>query len=559
MKFFLALLAVASAELLNVKVNRKVSLQQHYLKVETSVTIKNTGDNPKSRVKLLPDPTLQSKLSSFLVYQNGASVWIDPESWEAQLSEPVAAGQTVDLKLEEVYTHVFVPLPESIKQTADQLMVYEGSLHHYSPYKIRREQISFTFPAKKIISHFPTVGAKKAGKAINFPDFKDLAANQDELFKTHYEANIQFLSTHYLFREVEVSHWGNVKVENNAEVRHRGAILDGSYSRVQYGHDGGDDASNVHWVPKLTAVLPVDSYDVYYGDQIGNISTSRMRQHHNRVEVEMRPRTPLFGGWKAEFTMRYNLPSEAALFHARSDSSRYTLKLKAIDHLYTNQVVDEVEINVVLPESAINIEIKTPAGYERGHDQLKYTYLDITGRPIIVLRAKNLAGKSLDQMLEVSYTFSAGAIYREPAMTIMFFMTIFLCVMLIVRLDFSIASDGSADVKERIAAAYQRAAEANNSRSAALDGYQLAFNRYKQTKELSLLKEPTATAKDQAESFCTAMKDIVGDCTDTDAQTNLRAAMKQASGLVEQIGKGEAGLAKIKEIDANINKIINRS
>ena len=128
-----------------------------------------------------------------------------------------------------------------------------------------------------------------------------------------------------------------------------------------------------------------------------------------------------------------------------------------------------------------------------------------------------------------------------------------------VWLDFSIASDGSADVKERIAAAYQRAAEANNSRSAALDGYQLAFNRYKQTKELSLLKEPTAKAKDQAESFCTAMKDIVEDCNDAEAQTNLRAAMKQASGLVEQIAKGEAGLGKIREIDANINKIINRS
>ena len=31
-----------------------------------------------------------------------------------------------------------------------------------------------------------------------------------------------------------------------------------------YSHDGGDDASNVHWVPKLTAILPVDSYNIYY-------------------------------------------------------------------------------------------------------------------------------------------------------------------------------------------------------------------------------------------------------------------------------------------------------
>jgi len=559
MKLYYALLPLlAQCELFNVKVHRKVSLAQHYLKVNTDVTVKNAGDKPKSRVKLLPDPNLQGKLSSFLVHQNGASVWIDPESWEAQLAEPIEAGSSVDLKLEEIYTHVFTPLPESIKQTADQLMQFEGSLHHFSPYTIRREQVTFIFPAKKILSHSPVEGGKKAGKSITYADFKDLEASQTEKFNAHYEANIQFLSTHYLFREVEVSHWGNVKVENKAEVKHRGAALDGTFSRVQYGHDGGDDASNVHWVPKLTAVLPTDSYDVYYGDAIGNISTSRMRQHHDRVEIEMRPRTPLFGGWKSDYTLRYNLPSEKALFHSRSDSSRFTLKLQAIDNLYSNQVVDEVEINIVLPEPAIDIQVKVPAGYERGHDQLKYTYLDISGRPTIVLRAKNLAGKSLDQMLEVSYTFPAGAIYREPAMTISFFLAIFLCVMLLVRLDFSIADDGSADVKARIAAAYQRAQEANNSRSAALEGYKQAFDRYKQTKELSLLKEPQAKAKKQCEAFCGSLKDIIGDCNDEKAQQELRAILKQAQGLAEQIGKGETGLAKLKEIDSNVNRMINK-
>ena len=62
------------------------------------------------------------------------------------------------------------------------------------------------------MTHSPE-GGKKTGKTVTYADFKDLEANQKELFKAHYEANIQFLSTHYLFREVEVSHWGNVKVE----------------------------------------------------------------------------------------------------------------------------------------------------------------------------------------------------------------------------------------------------------------------------------------------------------------------------------------------------------
>ena len=126
-------------------------------------------------------------------------------------------------------------------------------------------------------------------------------------------------------------------------------------------------------------------------------------------------------------------------------------------------------------------------------------------------------------------------------------------------LDFSIADDESADIKAKIAAAYQKAQEINNSRNAAFEGYKQAFDRYKQTKELSLLKEPQNKAKKQAESFCASLKDIIDDCSDAKAQADLKAAMKQASGLSEQFGKGEAGLAKIKEIDANINKLINRS
>merc|ERR1712168_595169 len=48
-----------------------------------------------------------------------------------------------------------------IKQTMDQLMTYEGSLHHYSPYAPRRESVSASFPSKKVIKYTPEENAKK--------------------------------------------------------------------------------------------------------------------------------------------------------------------------------------------------------------------------------------------------------------------------------------------------------------------------------------------------------------------------------------------------------------
>ena len=36
---------------------------------------------------------------------------------------------------------------------------------------------------------------------------------------------------------------------------------------------------------------------------LGNISTSHMRVDEDAVEVELRPRFPLFGGWQTRYTI----------------------------------------------------------------------------------------------------------------------------------------------------------------------------------------------------------------------------------------------------------------
>lgn len=66
----------------------------------------------------------------------------------------------------------------------------------------------------------------------------------------------------------------------------------------------------------LQTVLPAAARDVYYRDEIGNISTSAMRELDDMVEVELRPRFPLFGGWKTKYTIGYNVPSYQYLFNS---------------------------------------------------------------------------------------------------------------------------------------------------------------------------------------------------------------------------------------------------
>lgn len=61
-------------------------------------------------------------------------------------------------------------------------------------------------------------------------------------------------------------------------------------------------------------ILPASAQDVYYRDEIGNISTSHLQVLDDSVEVEVRPRFPLFGGWKTHYMIGYNLPSYEYLY-----------------------------------------------------------------------------------------------------------------------------------------------------------------------------------------------------------------------------------------------------
>jgi oligosaccharyltransferase complex subunit alpha (ribophorin I) len=56
---------------------------------------------------------------------------------------------------------------------------------------------------------------------------------QSEL-TVHYENNTPFLTVTRMTRVIELSHWGNIAVEETFDLIHSGAVLKGSFSRYDY-------------------------------------------------------------------------------------------------------------------------------------------------------------------------------------------------------------------------------------------------------------------------------------------------------------------------------------
>jgi oligosaccharyltransferase complex subunit alpha (ribophorin I) len=217
-------------------------------------------------------------------------------------------------------------------------------------------------------------------------------------------------------RLIEVSMWGNIAIEETIDMHHAGAKLRGSFSRYEFQREN----SGVSSVKSFKTLLPAAATDVYYRDDIGNISTSALRSLDEAVEVELRPRFPLFGGWKTHYTLGYNVPSYEYLFQK---GDQFALSMRFIDHIHDDMLVEELIVKVILPEGAKVrlrcdsnvIELSTlsvqvgklsiPYPTTRLSDELHYTYLDYHGRPIVTLQNVGYLTEKHIQDFQLEFTY----------------------------------------------------------------------------------------------------------------------------------------------------------
>ena len=85
-----------------------------------------------------------------------------------------------------------------------------------------------------------------------------------------------------------------------------------------------------------------------------------------------------------------------------------------------------------------NVDFRPPAyDVELAEHEVKLTYLDTVGRPVVVAKARNLVEEHI-QDFELHYTFERVMLLQEPLLIVLALFLFFLFVIVLVRLDFSI-------------------------------------------------------------------------------------------------------------------------
>jgi len=385
------------------------------------------------------------------------------------------AGKEITLDVETIFGHSLQPYPTHITQSEKQLVKFTGNLYFFSPYQTLT-QTSVVTCASSAIDYYTKVKPVSASdKAITYGPYENVEPFKQSELVVHYENNTPFLTVTQMTRVIELSHWGNIAVEETFDLIHSGAVLKGSFSRYDYQRN----QDGINSVKSFKTLLPASAKDVYYRDEIGNISTSHLHETDDGVELELRPRFPLFGGWKTNYYIGYNIPSYQYLFNA---GDQYALVMKFIDHVYDDQLIDQLTVKVILPEGAKNIHVKSPYPIVRESDNLHYTYLDTMGRPVITMTKKNLVEQHI-QDFELRYTFSKYMLLQEPLLIVTAFYLLFLLVIIYVRMDFAISKDEASESRMRVASLVEQAQAAHDRRSALYQSYEDAVNKFKATKD----------------------------------------------------------------------------
>ncbi|KAK2091339.1 proteasome regulatory particle base subunit [Saguinus oedipus] len=387
---------------------------------------------------------------------------------------PVALdpGAKISVIVETVYTHVLQPYPTQITQSEKQFVVFEGNHYFYSPYATKTQTMRVKLASRNVESYTKLGNPTRSEDLLDYGPFRDIPAYSQDTFKVHYENNSPFLTITSMTRVIEVSHWGNIAVEENVDLKHTGAVLKGPFSRYDYQRQPDSGISSIR-----------SFKDVYYRDEIGNVSTSHLLILDDSVEMEIRPRFPLFGGWKTHYIVGYNLPSYEYLYNL---GDQYALKMRFVDHVFDEQVIDFLTVKIILPEGAKNIEIDSPYEISRSPDELHYTYLDTFGRPVIVAYKKNLVEQHIQDIV-VHYTFNKVLMLQEPLLVVAAFYILFFTVIIYVRLDFSITKDPAAEARMKVACITEQVLTLVNKRIGLYRHFDETVNRYKQSRDISTL------------------------------------------------------------------------
>lgn len=317
------------------------------------------------------------------------------------LPSPLPKSSQKTLAISYHILSALVPLPAAIHQDDKQYLLHAFSTFAPSAYATEKQKTKIKFPSVNIRDVTST--PERQGSTFTYGPYEGIPAGAEQEASARYEFTKPIIHVTLLERDIEISQWGgNLATEERYWLTNKGAHLSNHFSRVSW-------ATAQYYNPPTTALkslnvpLKVGSVDPYFVDDIGNVSTSRFRKGPLEANLELKPRYPVFGGWKYNFRIGWNAGLKSFLRTLKKGNG-YILKVPFLEGPQMGEGIsyEKVELRIILPEGAINVKYHTPIAVVSEEIFLHKSFMDTVGRTSLKLVALNLIDESRNQDIIVS-------------------------------------------------------------------------------------------------------------------------------------------------------------
>lgn len=134
----------------------------------------------------------------------------------------LSSEQSSTVVIETVFSHALVPFPREITQNEAQLVQFTGNVYLFTPYPSNTQSTVVKLPNDKIESFNRVTPTSSSGSEITYGPYPDVPPFSNSKLTAHYENNSPFIVVAELERIIEVSHWGNIAVEEHIHIKHIG-------------------------------------------------------------------------------------------------------------------------------------------------------------------------------------------------------------------------------------------------------------------------------------------------------------------------------------------------
>lgn len=390
-------------DFINTDVVRTIDLRNLIVKITTKIFVKNMKVEPISqyRMVLLKNCTrsllnIEAKMSLSEEDTESIKLKVNKQHKSSDefvffdlsfRSEPMNHEEERVITITEYYSDQYELLPKKIYLTENQFVVYKSTKNYISFYSTNKQKTKVKLPVEynKIISYTKEKAILDKNKIIySFEDtLKPLFLEE---FRLHYQFNNYIAQFNTVEKSFEISHWGNIAIEEKYFLENVGAKLDGEFGRVDYDDNGLKGGKNA--LKSLEEILPLRANNLWYRDDIGNISTSTAVREWDNVKLEIEPRFPLLGGWKTTYMIGYSLPLK---FHVNVDKDNLHVANLTFGLGYHDIIAKNFTYKVVLPEHSTITKIDLPidSPYKISYEKT-FSFLDFFGRTTVIITMNNV-------------------------------------------------------------------------------------------------------------------------------------------------------------------------